>query len=66
MRDEILFFQDREGRARAAVTPGVTCSMCGSGEVYQPLQTMDIPMTMECLNCGKTAPTKEFDWIDDP
>lgn len=30
-----------------------SCPQCGSGEVWQPMQTLDMPMMLECLRCGE-------------
>lgn len=37
-----------------------TCHRCVSSEVYQPMQTMDMPMVLRCLRCGLVAPTGDF------
>lgn len=46
---------------RLPVISGAVCHGCGSGEVVQPMQNMDMPMTWKCLRCGLYAPTEEFD-----
>lgn len=57
---DIAAFRGTCYQVRYEVRPGVTCHECGSGEVYQPLQTMDMPMKLYCLNCGLVAPSGEF------
>lgn len=45
-------FHDTEYVVRYKVREGVVCPECESGEVYQPMQAMDMPMLLECLRCG--------------
>lgn len=45
----------------AQAIPQTTCPRCGSGEVHQPMQTMDMPMRWECLRCGHMNMSGGFD-----
>lgn len=53
-------FRDIEYIVQFQAIPGVTCPRCGSGEVWHPMQTCDLPMYVECLRCGIYAPSQEF------
>lgn len=57
---DVSYFRDADGLIYYAVREYVTCHTCGSGEVYQPMQAMDLPMLLQCLKCGVVAPTDVF------
>lgn len=46
---------------RLYVEPGKVCPVCGSGEIHQPMQTMDMPMWQKCLRCGRQATSDEWE-----
>lgn len=50
--NELHFHRENDYVLPYNVIPGTTCEQCGSGEVHQPMQTMDLPMWVECLRCG--------------
>lgn len=58
---EVSYFRNAGVPISFSVIGGVSCHKCGSDEVYQPMQTMDMPMLYDCLKCGVTAPTSEFE-----
>ena len=45
---------------RYTVLSSFACNRCNSEEVYQPAQTLDMPMKVKCLRCGEMAPRGEF------
>lgn len=57
------YFRDTEYVVHFFVRTGLTCPRCGSGEVWQPGQTMDMPMIDACLRCGLHAPVSDFDEV---
>ena len=64
MKPNIDFLSERGHILRIPVLDGVTCPQCGSGEVYQPMQTMNMPMRLTCLRCGLDQPLGEFDIVE--
>lgn len=61
VNSDVSYFRDSGRSIDYPVIRGVTCHKCGSVEVWQPMQTMDMPMMYRCLGCGETAPTDDFD-----
>jgi DNA-directed RNA polymerase subunit RPC12/RpoP len=57
---EVSYFRNAGVPIRFPVINGVRCHRCGSPEVYQPMQTMDMPMLYDCLKCGKKSPASRF------
>jgi hypothetical protein len=57
---DVSYFRDSGAITYFRVKNGVTCHVCRSGEVYQPGQTMNMPMKLRCLRCGTMAPTSDF------
>jgi len=51
-RKEIDVYRDGRYVVRLPAVSGVTCDVCGSGEVTQPPQTLNMPMWQRCLRCG--------------
>lgn len=66
VNSDVSYFRDTDAVIRYPVIQGVSCHQCGSGEVYQPMQTADMPMIYRCLWCGEVAPTRDFDRCVDP
>lgn len=62
---DVSYFRDTEYLVYFTVCSGVTCHQCGSGEVYQPMQTLDMPMNLRCLSCGAIEPSGNFDTVND-
>lgn len=61
MKADIDYCRDSEWVLYLPVRKGVTCPDCGSGEVIQPPQTMDMPVKLTCLRCGRYGPSGGFD-----
>jgi uncharacterized protein (DUF983 family) len=61
VNSDVSYFRDTPGVIHVRVDTGVTCHRCGSGEVYTPMQTADLPTIRACLRCGERAATTEFD-----
>lgn len=57
---EVSLLRDTGYLAQYPVRSGACCPQCGSGEIWQPMQTMDMPMYCGCLRCGEHAPSSEF------
>lgn len=57
---EVSVFRDTDEIVYYGAITGITCPTCGGGEVWQPMQTMDMPMYLSCLKCGEWNPSKEF------
>jgi hypothetical protein len=51
--------------AHAPAVENCICPDCGFGEVMKPMQTMDMPMLLYCLRCGKYDQTSAFDTVGD-
>lgn len=60
MRIDVQHFRDEQHIVHANVKRGAICPQCGSGEVYQPGQTMNMPMIWKCLRCGLSEPSRFF------
>lgn len=65
VNSDVSYCRGTDALVRYHVLEGVTCHQCGSGEVYQPAQAMDMPMVLSCLRCGTTAPSSDFDRVGD-
>lgn len=60
VNSDVSALRDTKWPVLFPVRPGVTCHRCGSGEVYQHTQTMDMPMKLSCLRCGLIDASGEF------
>lgn len=60
VNSDVSAFRDTKWPVLFPVRGGVTCHRCGSGEVYQHTQTLDMPMELSCLNCGLIDASAEF------
>jgi len=61
---DVSYFRGSGAIVRYNVISGLTCHQCSSGNVYQPMQLMDMPMYLRCLKCGVTAPSQDFNSIE--
>lgn len=57
---DVATFRDTKYITHFTVREGCVCPQCGSGEVYSPIQTMDMPMELACLSCGEMEAWKAF------
>lgn len=57
---DVATFRDTKYLTYFSVKRARRCPQCGSGEVYQPMQTMDMPMNLSCLRCGTHAASSNF------
>lgn len=62
---DVAAFRETKYLVQFSVSERRICPKCGSGEVYQPMQTMDMPMKLSCLRCGNHAPSNDFNHTDD-
>lgn len=58
---EVSALRDTKFLVRYHALAGVICPDCGSGEIYQPMQTCDMPMHLKCINCNASKPAQEFE-----
>lgn len=61
---DVATFRETEYLTYFQVKKGCCCPQCGSGEVYQPMQTCDMPMNLNCLRCGTHAPSGDFNYTN--
>lgn len=62
---DVSMFRGTEYLVRFSVIPETVCHQCGSGEVWHPMQTADLPVYLMCLRCGEAAPSSEFQYSGD-
>ena len=60
VNSDVSYLRDSDYLCRFNVRRGVICPVCGSGEIYQPMQAMDMPMLLRCLRCGTMQPSSDF------
>jgi hypothetical protein len=48
VRSDVSYFRDSEYPVYYTVLTGVVCHQCGSGAVWKPPQTLDMPMVYNC------------------
>lgn len=61
VNSDVSYFRDTDSIVSFHVLDKVICHNCGFGEVYQPGQTMAMPMVYACLGCGVVSPSGEFE-----
>lgn len=67
LKGELDYFEEEAEYDAVVGVPalsGVICPVCDSGEIHQPMQTMDMPMIAECIHCGLVEPVDEFSFSD--
>lgn len=60
VNSDVSYFRESGALVRYYVRGDATCPRCGFGEVYQPMQALNMPMCLRCLGCGLMEPSCEF------